>query len=232
VQRAVPGELRLLRRARREALGGVGAEHQRRQGHAHSEGPDQPRRPPPAAAAGQRPVQSDGEGDQHRAGDGEVGDLDPAQLAVGQQAPGVPGEVEAVPGQRLGQRHHDVERAGDDAVAQQRLGHPHGPRWRVAGGAGQRGASHRDRLEGHPPAPFGSGPVTRFDPARYRCLERREADSTRSRNFSARSVRAARWLLRRGRSGDAKGALADRGTRAVRRATLDRYTDIVAAKIP
>ncbi len=34
----------------------------------------------------------------------------------------MPGQVEPVPGERLGQRDDDVDRPGDDAVAEQRIG--------------------------------------------------------------------------------------------------------------
>ena len=51
----------------------------------------------------------------------EVDDLDPPRTAVGQQAPLVAGEVETLPGECLGERHDQIERAGDDAVAEQRF---------------------------------------------------------------------------------------------------------------
>src|SRR6185312_2253700 len=91
----------------------------------------------------------DGEGDRHRSGQDEVGDLDPPEGTVGQQAPFVAGGVEAFSGQGLSERGDHEERAGDDAVREERLC---GPRPRItrlagwgrgsSGGGGTAGGVH------------------------------------------------------------------------------------------
>ena len=72
--------------------------------------------PRSARAAGRR------EGDHQHTGDDQVGHLDPAEVAVGQGAPGVTGQVEPGPGERLGQGDGDVERSGDDPGGEQGRG--------------------------------------------------------------------------------------------------------------
>src|SRR5204862_4683873 len=92
VQHAVPADGGGLGGTGGEALRGIGAKDAR---------PDQARpvdahqdRGPGAAPAGrQGPAETDRSGHGHQPGDDEVRDLDPAVVAVGQQAPGVPGRV-------------------------------------------------------------------------------------------------------------------------------------------
>src|SRR6185436_19549350 len=88
-----------------------------------------------------RAAQPDGCRHGHEARDDEVHDLDPTQVAVGQETPGVLAEVEAVARERLRQRDTEVQRAGENAVAEQGPGDPVG---RGAVGCGVRG--HRSFL--------------------------------------------------------------------------------------
>lgn len=85
---------------------------------------DQPRSPGSAPAGCQRPPHPDRSGDTHQASHDEGADLNPAQVAVGQQARRVPAQVEPVAGERLtddADDADDVHRAGDHAVTQQTL---------------------------------------------------------------------------------------------------------------
>ncbi len=64
---------------------------------------------PPAIAACERTPQSDGEREDHDARQDEVRDLDPAEVAVREQAPLVAGQVETLAGQRLREGADDIE---------------------------------------------------------------------------------------------------------------------------
>ena len=82
------------------------------------------RAPRPGSSARRSP---DREGDHHQAGDHEVRDLDPARSSrwpAGSTGAGRDRNPSRVDGLR--ERHHDVDRPGDDAVAEQGLGHPVG----------------------------------------------------------------------------------------------------------
>jgi len=109
---AVPG---------RESAAGVGVEHAAAD-HA-CPGDGEQAGDPPAAGAGAQCAPQPGCGrDQQQPGDDEVGGLDPAPGAVVEQAGGVAGQVEARPGQRLGDDHGDEQWAGDGAAHQQAAG--------------------------------------------------------------------------------------------------------------
>jgi hypothetical protein len=111
VQHAVPtGGGGSLRRAMREALRRVRPEDSAGD-HAHPIDRQQPGSPCATYTLVEDAAQPDGARDDHQACHYQVGDLDPAKAAVGEHAPRVPGQVEPVPGQRLGQRHRDIERA-------------------------------------------------------------------------------------------------------------------------
>jgi hypothetical protein len=103
VEQAVPGDrARTVRRPGREAQGRVGPEDARAD-QAGAEDSDQARCPGRGHPRPQRPAQADRGGDGHGAGQDEVGDLDEAETARAEQAPLVPGQVEALAGQGLGQ---------------------------------------------------------------------------------------------------------------------------------
>ena len=57
--------------------------------------------------------------DRHQARDDEVGDLDPAEPAVGQQAQVVARQVEPLAGQSLDQADSDIDGSGEYAAAEQ-----------------------------------------------------------------------------------------------------------------
>ncbi len=76
-------------------------------------------RGPQAAVGGsaQGTPDADGAGDRHGAGQGQVERLDPPEMTECEQTPLVSGQAEPVPGQRVGQRDDDVERAGQGEIA-------------------------------------------------------------------------------------------------------------------
>ena len=112
VQHAVPtGGGGSLRRATREALRRVRSEDSAGD-HAHPIDRQQPGSTCATYTLVEDAAQPDGARNDHQACHYQVGDLDPAKAAVGEHAPRVPGQVEPVPGQRLGQRE-SVSFTGD-----------------------------------------------------------------------------------------------------------------------
>jgi hypothetical protein len=90
------------------------------------QGADQPRPPGPAWVGLQHPPHPHRAAQEQQPGGHEVGDLDPAQLAVAEQADRVPAGVEPVPGEHLEPGHHDKQRPGDCAAGQQHPGQRRG----------------------------------------------------------------------------------------------------------
>ena len=100
------------RRTDREARDRIGPEDSGRD-QAEAVAGDQPRCPAAGRPVRQCLPESDGEGDHEDAGEDQVGDLDPAELTVGEDAPGVSGQVEPGSGDGLGEGEADVQRSGD-----------------------------------------------------------------------------------------------------------------------
>ena len=141
---------------------------------------EQPRRPTGRATFAERPSEADGRGDDHEARQDEVEHLDPAAGAVGEQAPLVPAQVEAVADERLRKADRDVERPGDHSVAEQGAGDA------SLGRALLRGADLRcDRL-GHRNS-SGAGPPGAARSTSPRTAGRR-FDTTNQDSFGAPDV--------------------------------------------
>src|SRR5205823_2946441 len=101
----------------RKAVHGVSAERTGTE-ETETEHREQTRRPRAADAGSERPSHADRRGKDHESGGNEVGGLDPAERAVGQDAGGVAPQVEAVAGESLCEPDSHPERPGEYAVAE------------------------------------------------------------------------------------------------------------------
>ncbi|GAA3039150.1 hypothetical protein GCM10020229_57930 [Kitasatospora albolonga] len=103
---------------------------------------DQPGCPDATGAAAQGVPQPGGARKDEQAGEQEEAHLDPAERAEAELAEGVAGEVEALPGQALGQAGGEEDRPGGDGAHQEERG-----RW--AGRHGGGGRRRRGQCLGH-----------------------------------------------------------------------------------
>ncbi len=113
--------------ADRETIHRVGGEARRHE-HADTETAEEHAGGP--ASRAQYSVDAHGRREHHERAEDEVRGLNPSAGTVGQDAEGVPGEVEPLAEQRLSQAHGEIERADDHAGAEK------GP------GAGREGGCH------------------------------------------------------------------------------------------
>ena len=74
---------------------------------AQAERSDQQRAPRAATLAGDGPAHADGAEDGQDSGHEEARDLNPTLVPQAQHADGIAADVEALPGQHLGDRHHE-----------------------------------------------------------------------------------------------------------------------------